>query len=109
MPIIKIQGLLCSPLTKLPTHLLMLHRHWRINIVRNQRANNYFVIVLHRFGTETYVFMKGDWKSIAIKLIYLLLWQRSNIWRLFLIKIFRTKMIFPLTLMAKMMIVICSF
>ncbi len=103
MPIIKIQELLCSPLTALPTHYLMLHRHWRINIVRNQRANNYFVIVLHRFGTETHVCMQGNWKSIVMKLIYPLLWQQFNILRLFLIQIFRTNMMKFLTMNPQMM------
>jgi hypothetical protein len=83
----------------------MLHRHWRINIVRNHRANNYFVIVLHRFGTEIYVFMQGDRKSIAMKLIYPMLWQQFNILRLFLIKIFRTKMIKFLTMNPQMMMI----
>ena len=99
MPIIKTQELLCSPLTPLPTHYLMLHRHWRINILRNKRANNNFLIVLHRFGTEKYVFLLGNWKTIAVKLIYLLLWQQFNILRKFMIQ-----MNFPLTLKAKMMI-----
>jgi hypothetical protein len=36
-------------------------------------------------------FLLGNWKTIAIKLIYLLLWQQINILRLF----FKTKMIFP--------------
>jgi hypothetical protein len=31
MPIIKINHLLCLPLTMLPNQYLMLHRHWRIN------------------------------------------------------------------------------
>ncbi len=109
MPIIKIQKLLCSPLTTWLNHYLMLHRHRRINILRNQRANNHILIVLYRFGTEEYVFLLGDWKSIVIKLIYPLLWQQFNILRLFLIQILRTKMIFPLTLKAKMMIVIWPF
>ncbi len=109
MPIIKIQKLLCSPLTALPNHFLILHRYWRINILRNQRAKNHILIVLHRLGIEKYVFLLGNWKSIAMKLIYPLLWQQFNILRLFLIQIFRTKMIFPLTLKAKIMIVICSF
>ncbi len=109
MPIIKIQKFLCSPLTLLPNHYLMQHRHWRINILRNQRANNHILIVLHRLGTEKYIFLLGDWKSISMKLIYPLLWQQFNILRLFLIQILRTKMIFLLTLKAKMMIVICSF
>ncbi len=30
----------------------MLHRHWKIHILRNQRAKNHFLIVLHRFGTN---------------------------------------------------------
>jgi hypothetical protein len=36
MPIIKRNNLLCSPLTPLLNqYLTMLHRHWRINILRN--------------------------------------------------------------------------
>ncbi len=73
--------LLCSPLTTLPNHYLMLHRYWRIHILRNQRANNHFLIVLHRFGTNIYVFMLGNWKGIVMKLIILLLWQQFNILR----------------------------
>jgi hypothetical protein len=87
----------------------MLHRHRRINIVRSQRANNYFLIVLHRFSTEMYVILKDDWKSIAMKPIYPLFWQQLNILRLFLIQIFGTNMIFPLTLKAKIMIVVLPF
>jgi hypothetical protein len=83
---------------------LMLHRHWRINILRIKRANNYFLIVLHRFGTNIYVFMLDNWKSIAIKLIYLMLWQQFNILRKFMIQ-----MNFTLTLKAKMMKVFPSF
>ncbi len=105
MPIIKIKHLLCSPLTALLNHYLVLHRHWRIHMLRNQRANNHFLIVLYRFDTNIYVFLLGNWKTIAMKLIYPLLWQQFNIMRLF----FKTKMIFPLTLKANMMIVICSF
>ncbi len=104
MPIIKIKNLLCSPLIALPNQYLMLHRHWRINILRIKRANNHFLIVLHRFGTNIYVFMLGNWKSIAMKLIYLLLWQQFNILRKFMIQ-----MTFPLTLKAKMMNVFSSF
>ncbi len=85
IPIIKIQKLLCSPLTTLFNHYLMLHRHWRINILRNQRSNNHILIVLHRFGIEKYIFLQGNWKSIAMKLIYPLLWQQLNILRLILI------------------------
>ncbi len=99
MPIIKIKQLLCSPLTALPNHYLMLHRHWRIHILRNQRANNHFLIVLHRFGTNIYVFMLGNWKGIVMKLIIPLLWQQFNILR----KVMR-QMNFPLTLKATMMI-----
>jgi hypothetical protein len=55
--------LLCLPLTALPNHYLMLHRHWRIHILRNQRANNHFLIVLHRFGTNIYGIMLGNWKD----------------------------------------------
>ncbi len=106
MPILNIQKLLCSPLTMLPNPYLILHRHWRINIVRNQRINNHILIILHRFGTEKYL---GNWKSIAMKLIYPLLWQQFNILRLLMIQIFRTKMILPLILKVKMMIVIHSF
>ncbi len=99
MPIIKMKHLLCSPLTALPNHHQMLHRHWRIHIFRNQRANNHFFIVLHRFGTNIYVFMLGNWKGIVMKLTILLLSQQFNILR----KNMR-QMNFPLTLKAKMMI-----
>ena len=77
----------------------MLHRHRRIHILRNQRANNHFLIVLHRFGTNIYVFMLGNWMGIVMKLIILLLWQQFNILRKFM-----RQMNFPLTLKAKMMI-----
>jgi hypothetical protein len=70
MPIIKYKEFLCSLLTALLNQYLMLHRHWRINNLRIQRAKNYFFNVLHPFGTETYVFLLGDWKSIAMKPIY---------------------------------------
>ncbi len=50
MPIIKIQKLICSPLTALPNHYLMLHRHRRINILRNQRASNHILIVSHKLA-----------------------------------------------------------
>ncbi len=72
-------------------------------------SQDFFVIVLHRFGTEIYIFLQGNWKSIAIKPIYPLQRQQFNILRLFLIQIFRTKMIILLTLKAKMMIVIHYF
>ncbi len=72
MPIIKYKEFFCSLLTALLNQYLMLHRHWRINNLRIQRAENYFFNVLHMFGTETYVFLLGNWKSIAIKPIYLL-------------------------------------
>ncbi len=49
---------------------LMLHRHWRINNLRIQRAKNYFCNVLHLFGTETYVFLLDDSKNIAMQPIY---------------------------------------
>ncbi len=58
MPIIKYKEFLCSLLTTLPNLNLMLHRHWRINILRIQRAKNYFCNVLHTFGTETCVFAR---------------------------------------------------
>ncbi len=99
MPIIKIKHLLCSPLTPLPNHYLMLHRHWRIHILRNQRANNPFLIVLHWFSTNIYIFMLGNWKGIVMKLFIPLYWQQFNILR----KNMR-QMNYPLTLKAKMMI-----
>ncbi len=105
VPIIKIKHLLCSPLTALANHYLMLHRHWRIHMLRNRRANNHFLIVLHRFGTNIYVFLLGNWKTIAMKLIIPLLWQQFNILRLS----FKTKTILPLILKAKMMMSVCSF
>jgi hypothetical protein len=58
----------------LPNQYPMLHRHWRINILRKQRANNNILIVFH--STEKYIFLLGDWMTIAMKLIYLLLWQK---------------------------------
>ncbi len=94
MPIIKYQDFLCSLLTTLPNQYLMLQRHWRINNLRIQRANNYFCNVLHLFGTETHVFLLDDLKNIATKPIYPLYWQQFSILRL----CFRTKIIFPLTL-----------
>ena len=63
----------------------------------------FFDCILHRFGTNIYVFMLGNWKSIVMKLIYLLLWQQFSILSLFMIQ-----MNFPLTL-TKMMIVFPSF
>ncbi len=76
----------------------MLHRHWMINNLRIQRAKNYFFNVLHPSGTETYVFLLGNWKSIAMKPIYLLYWQQYDILRLF----FKAKMMKSLTMKAKM-------
>jgi hypothetical protein len=64
MPIIKYKEFLCSLLTALPNQYLMLHRHWRINNLRIERAKNYFFNVLHTFSTETYVFLLGNQKSI---------------------------------------------
>ncbi len=99
MPIIKIDIIICSPLTTFPNHYLMLHRYWRIKILRIQRANNHILIVLHGIGTNMYIFMLGNWKSIVLKLIFLLLWQQFNILRLF----FKTKMMKSLTMNSQMM------
>jgi hypothetical protein len=88
----------------LPNQYLMLHRHLRINILRIKRANNHFLIVLHRFGTNISIFMLSNWKSIAMKLIYPLIWQQFNILRKFMIQ-----KNFPLTLKAKMEKVCPSF
>ncbi len=63
-----------------------------------ERAKNYFFNVLHPFGTETYVFLLGNWKNIAMKPIYLLLRQQFDILRLF----FKAKMMKSLTMKAKM-------
>jgi hypothetical protein len=90
--------LLCLPLTVLPNQYLMLHRLWRIINFRIQRANNNILIVLHRYGTEKYVFQLGDRKTIAVELIYTLFWQQFNILRLF----FTAKMTKCLTMKAKM-------
>ncbi len=98
IPIIKYKEFLCSLLTALPNQYLMLHRHWRINNLRIQRAKNYFCNVLHPLGTETYVFLLGNWEGIAMKPIYLLYWQQFNILRLF----FKAKMMKSLTMKAKM-------
>jgi hypothetical protein len=67
MPIIKYHKFLCSLLTTLPYQYLMLHRHCRINNLRIERAKSYFFSVLHPFGTETHVFLLGNWKNIAMK------------------------------------------
>jgi hypothetical protein len=77
----------------------MLHRHLRFHILRKQRANNHFLIVLHRFSTNIYVFMLGNWKGIVMTLITMLLCQQFNILRQNM-----RQMNFPLTLKAKMMI-----
>ena len=98
IPIIKYKEFLCSLLTALPNQYLTLHRHWRINNLRIQRAKNYFCNVLHLFGTETYVFLLGNRKNIAIKPIYPLFWQQFDILRL----LFKAKMIFPPTLNPQM-------
>jgi hypothetical protein len=51
-------------MTALLNQYLMLHRHWRINNLRIQRANNNILIILHRlFGIEKYVFQLGNWKT----------------------------------------------
>jgi hypothetical protein len=63
MPIIKYQEFLCSLLTALPNQYLMLHRHWRINNLRIQKAKNYFWNVFNPFGTETNVFLLDDLKN----------------------------------------------
>jgi hypothetical protein len=73
--------------------------------VEEPESQQPFLIVLHRFGTNIYIFLLGSWKAIVMKLIHPLLWQQFNILRLS----FKTKMIFPLTLKAKMMMSICSF
>jgi hypothetical protein len=98
MPIIKYQEFLCSLLTTMPNQYLMLHIHCRINNLSIKRAKSYFFNVLHPFGTETYVFLLGNWKGIVMKPIYLLYWQQFGILRLF----FKAKMIKSLTIKAKM-------
>ncbi len=98
MPIIKYQEFLCSLLTTLPNHYLMLHRHCRINNLKIKRAKSYFFNVLHLFGTETCLFLLGDWKSIAMQSIYLLKRQQFDILRLF----FKAKMMKSLTMKVKM-------
>ena len=35
--------IICSPLTTLPNHYLILHKHWKINILRRQKANKPFL------------------------------------------------------------------
>ncbi len=47
---------------------------------------------------ETYVFLLGDWKNIAMMPIYLLYWQQFDVLRLF----FKAKMMKSLTMKAKM-------
>ncbi len=98
IPIIKYREFLCSLSTALPNQYLMLHRRWRINNLRIQRAKNYFCNVFHPFGTETYVFLLGNWKNITIKPFYPLFRQQFDILRLF----FKAKMMNPLTLNSQM-------
>jgi hypothetical protein len=63
-----------------------------------ESQQNNILIVLQRFGTEKYVFYLGNWKTIAMKLIYSLFWQQFNILRLF----FKTKMMKSLTMNPQM-------
>ncbi len=98
MPIIKYKEFLCSLLTTLPNQYLMLHRHCSINNLRIERVKSYIFNVLHPFGTETYVFLLGDWKNIAMKPIYLMSRQQFDILRHF----FKAKMMKSLTMKAKM-------
>ncbi len=46
------------------------HRHWRINNLRIQRANNELFNVSHPFGTVTDVFLLNNSKNIVMKPIY---------------------------------------
>jgi hypothetical protein len=80
MPIIKYKEFLCSLLTALLNQDLMLHRHWRINNLRIQRAKNYFCNVLHPFGTETTVFLLDDSKNIAMKPFFCCKGSNSIFW-----------------------------
>ena len=98
MPIMKYKEFLCSLLTALPNQYLMLHRHWRINNLRIQRAKHYFCNVLHPFGTKTYMFLLGNRKNKAIKPIYPLFRQQFDIRRL----LFKAKMMNPLTMNPQM-------
>jgi hypothetical protein len=70
-----------------------------LHVEEPENQQTFFFIVLHRFGTNIYVFLLGNWKTIAMKLIYLLLWQQFNILRL----LFKTKMMKPLTMNPQMM------
>jgi hypothetical protein len=63
----------------------------------------FFDCLTQYWHIEFFFFLLGDWKIIAMKLIYLLLWQQFNILKLFLIQIFRTKMIKSLTIHPQMM------
>jgi hypothetical protein len=65
----------------------------------------FFDCITQIWHQHIYVFLLGNWKPIAMKLIIPLLWQQFNILRLS----FKTKMILPLTLKAKMMMSIRSF
>ncbi len=80
MPIIKYQEFLCSLLTTLPNQYLMLHRQFRINNLKIERAKSYFFNVLHPFGTETFVFLLGNWKNIAMSSFICCIGSNSIFW-----------------------------
>ncbi len=67
--------------------------------VEEPESQQPFFIVLYRFGTNIYIFLLGNWKTIAMKPIYLLLWQQFNIMRLF----YKIKMMKSLTMNPQMM------
>jgi hypothetical protein len=98
LPIMTYKEFLCSLLTALPNQQPMLHREWRFKNLRIQINKSYFFNVLHPFSTETYVFLLGKRKSIAIMPIYLLSWQQFNI----RIDFFQLKMMKALTMPPQM-------
>jgi hypothetical protein len=60
------------------------------NANHQDKTSSLFIIdcvakpLLHRFGTNIYVFMLGNWKGIVMKLIIPLLWQQFNFLRKFM-------------------------
>ncbi len=70
-------------LTILGYHHPLKHNNCRNNILRNKKTVNYFLNVFFQYGTMTLLFLRGYWKIIAMKLIYLPLLQQLNSQRLF--------------------------
>ena len=83
MPSLLVQRHLCLSLIILGYHHPPKYNCCRNNILRNKQTVNYFLSVFFQYGTMTLLFLRGYWKIIAMKLIYLPLLQQLNSQRLF--------------------------